>query len=62
MKGSKIETLKTPYRTSKANAICKRFLGRARREFLDHLLIMMESHLYWVIKARLCPFSQLRKV
>jgi transposase InsO family protein len=48
--GSGIEILKTPYRAPKANAICERFLDSARRECLDPLLILGESHLYRVIK------------
>jgi len=47
---SQIEILKTPYRAPKANAICERFLGGVRRECLDHMLILGESHLYRVIK------------
>lgn len=49
-KGSQIEILKTPYRAPKANAICERFLGNVRRECLDHMLILGESHLYRVIQ------------
>lgn len=48
---SGIEILKTPYRAPKANALCERFLGSVRRECLDHILILGESHLYRVIKV-----------
>jgi putative transposase len=41
-KTSSIEILKTPYHAPRANAICERFLGSARRECLDHLLILHE--------------------
>ncbi|MBI5035060.1 MAG: DDE-type integrase/transposase/recombinase [Chloroflexi bacterium] len=61
-KDSQIEILKTPYRAPKANAICERFLGSVRRECLDHLLILGESHLYRVIKdgKRVEFFNQAR--
>ena len=58
--GSKIEILKTPYRAPKANAICERFLGSVRRECLDHMLILGESHLYRVIKEYVKYFNQAR--
>jgi putative transposase len=58
--GSKIEILKTPYRVPKANAICERFLGSVRRESLDHMLILGESHLYRVIKEYVEYFNQAR--
>ena len=58
--GSKIEILKTPYRAPKANAICERFLGSVRRECLDHILILGESHLYRVIKEYVEYFNQAR--
>lgn len=58
--GSKIEILKTPYRAPKANAICERFLGSARRECLDHMLILGENHLHRVIKEYVEYFNQAR--
>jgi putative transposase len=59
-KGSHIELLKTPYRAPKANAICERFLGSVRRECLDHMLILGESHLHRVIKEYVGYFNQAR--
>ncbi len=58
--GSRIEILKTPYRAPKANAICERFLGSVRRECLDHMLILGESHLYRVIREYVEYFNQAR--
>lgn len=58
--GSNIEILKTPYRAPKANAICERFLGSVRRECLDHILILGESHLYRVIHEYVQFFNQAR--
>lgn len=58
--GRQIEILKTPYRAPKANAICERFLGSVRRECLDHMLIMGESHLYRVINEYVEFFNRAR--
>jgi len=42
---SGITELRTAYRAPRQNATCERFLGSARREGLDHLLILSEAHL-----------------
>ena len=57
---SGIEILRTPYHAPKANAICERFLGSVRRECLDHILVLGESHLYRVIKEYVAFFNQAR--
>ncbi len=36
---------RTAYRAPRQNATCERFLGRVRRECLDHLLLLSEAHL-----------------
>jgi transposase InsO family protein len=48
--GTGIEALRTPYGAPKASAICERFIGSVRREFLDHFLILSERHLHRVMK------------
>jgi transposase InsO family protein len=48
---SGIEILRTPYRAPRANAYCERFIGSVRRECLDHLLILGETHLRRVLRA-----------
>jgi transposase InsO family protein len=59
-KTSYIEILKIPYHAPRANAICERFLGSVRREYLDHLLIIQEKQLHRVLKAYVKYFHQAR--
>jgi transposase InsO family protein len=40
-----METVLTPVRAPRANAIAERLVGTLRRECLDHLIIASESHL-----------------
>jgi transposase InsO family protein len=46
-----IEIVKTPVRAPKANAIAERFVGTARRECLDWLLILNRRHLERVLRV-----------
>jgi putative transposase len=59
-RASSIEVLKTPYRTPKANAICERFMGSVRREYLDHLLVVRDKHLHRVLKEYVEYFNRAR--
>src|SRR3712207_8944082 len=43
--GTGLEVLRTPIKTPRANAICERLLGSVRRECLDHILVVSETHL-----------------
>ena len=59
-KTSHIEILKTPYHAPRANAIYERFLGSARRECLDHLLILHEKQLQRVLNTYVHYFNRAR--
>jgi putative transposase len=58
--GRGIEVLRTLYHALQANAICVIFLGSVRRECLDHILVLGESHLYRAIKEYVAFFNQAR--
>ena len=52
-----ITEVRTAYRASRQNATCERFLGSVRRECLDHLLILGERHLQWVLREYVAYFN-----
>lgn len=57
---SGIEVLTTPYRTPRANALCERFIGSARRECLDHVLLLGEAHLRRALREYVTYFNGVR--
>jgi len=58
--GCRIEILKRSYRMPEANAICERFLGSIRREYLDHMLVLGEIHLHRVVTEYVKYFNRAR--
>ena len=55
-----VEIVRTPYRAPTANAIAERWVGSARRECLDHLLIFGEAHLDRVLSTYVTHYNQAR--
>jgi putative transposase len=47
---SGITVLRTAYRAPKENAACERFLGSVRRECLDRILVLSETHLRRILQ------------
>ena len=52
-KGAGMRVVRTAVRAPLMNARCERFLGSARRECLDHIIILGRRHL----KHVLCTYS-----
>jgi transposase InsO family protein len=46
-----VEVLRSPVASPKANAICERVIGTARRECLDWLIPVSEAHLRAILKC-----------
>jgi integrase-like protein len=57
---SGIEVIHTPYEAPRANSICERFVGRLRRECLDHTLVTDELQLLRVLKGYAAYFNTVR--
>lgn len=55
---SGITVLRTAYRAPRQNAACERFLGSVRRECLDHMLVLGERHLRWMLRAYVAYFNR----
>ena len=53
-----IKEVETPYRTSRANVVCERFMGSLQRERLDHILIHEGRHLERVVTEYTAYFNK----
>ena len=53
-------TVKTPVRAPMANAFAERWVGTARRECLDHILIFGRRHLDRVLGSYVEHYNQVR--
>lgn len=52
-----IKGVHTPYQTPTANAVVERFIGSARRECLDRLLIVGQRHLLHVLRVYVSHYN-----
>jgi putative transposase len=48
--GAGVRVLRTAVRAPLMNSVCERFLGSVRRECLDHVVVLAERHLEYVLK------------
>jgi transposase InsO family protein len=55
-----LSILKTPFRSPQANAFCERLVGTLRRECLDFLLPLSESHLRGILKEWVAYYNRSR--
>ena len=55
-----IHVIRTAVRVPKMNATCERFMGSLRRECLDHVLVLSESHLRKVVTEYVAYFNRTR--
>jgi len=55
-----IDAIATPIRAPKANAVVERVIGTLRRECLDHLIVLDEQHLAWVLREFVAYYNQER--
>ncbi|HYR91645.1 MAG TPA: integrase core domain-containing protein [Terriglobia bacterium] len=52
-----LRVLRTPYRSPQANAFCERLVGSARRECLDFMIPLNESHIRIILKPWVAHFN-----
>jgi len=53
-----VNVLKSPLHSPKANAICERVIGTIRRECLDWLIPISESHLRPILASRVEHYNR----
>ena len=55
-----LRIIRTPIRSPRANAFSERFVKTARRECLDHLLVLGERHLERILREYVTHYDQER--
>ena len=55
-----VRVIRTPIRSPKANAFAERFVKTARRECLDHLLVLSERHLERILREYVTHYNKER--
>jgi len=58
--GCGLRILRSPPQAPRANAICERLVGTLRRELLDHMLILNETHLRTVLNEYTAHYNAAR--
>jgi len=58
--GARIDVVNIPPKSPNLNPICERFLGSARRECLDHVIMLGEDHLRGVLEEYVSYFNTSR--
>src|SRR5207249_4038477 len=53
-----LRVLRTPYRSPQANAFCERLIGSARRECVDFMIPLNESHIRIILKPWVAHFNE----
>jgi len=55
-----IDVIETPYRSPQANSICERVIGSLRRECLDYLIPLNETHLRRIVEEWVAHYNRSR--
>jgi putative transposase len=53
-----LTVLRTPHKAPKANAICERWIGSARRECLDFIIPISEAHIRQTLKCWVAHYNR----
>jgi putative transposase len=53
-----LRVLKTPAHVPQANAFCERLIGTARRECLNHVIVLNERHLRTILAVWVCHYNR----
>jgi putative transposase len=56
-----MEDTPTAYRSPWQNPVCERVIGTLRREFLDHIIVLNEKHLYSVLDEYISDYYNISK-
>jgi len=59
-RGTRIKELKTPVRAPRANAVCERFIGSLKREYLDHMFVLQQEQLHRTVKEYVNFYNHMR--
>jgi putative transposase len=59
-RSERVEIVRIPHRSPRANAVAERWVDTVRREYLDHLLILNERHLGRVLSTFVASYNARR--